>query len=328
MKLEEDVLTRSEVKPLHGRVAWVFVFRNFSMSEDDRTAERMEFRFGVSSYPQHILVDPVSLKQIGSTGRTLTSFAAAVNAATRRVRPQRNTRIARALKQSEQRAIQLETDPTVALAKNGLRDSDPAVQIRALEHLSSEEPAFLTKLAPAVLRTPNDIVRYRMLDVLKQHPDDSVIPALQSIIKKPANSRIPNVLRIRAVEALGAVGGKESVPVIAKWASTGEYFNGLTTVSVKALAAMAQRDRTLRAHVAKALLRSFPEANLTKVQEQRYAASLARRVHESLQEVVGEKFDFPAAWDEKTKTALIDQWATAAHKTFRPEATNSRRRAR
>ena len=90
VKFEQDVLTKPELKALYGQIIWVYVFRDFSESEADRAAERVELRFGVSSYPQHILVDPSSLTQITSTGRTLDSFAKGVGTASRRVRPSRN----------------------------------------------------------------------------------------------------------------------------------------------------------------------------------------------------------------------------------------------
>ena len=52
------MLPNPALKETYDKIVWVYVYRDFSKSKEDRAAERISMRFGVSSWPQIFLVDP------------------------------------------------------------------------------------------------------------------------------------------------------------------------------------------------------------------------------------------------------------------------------
>ena len=105
------------------------------------------------------------------------------------------------------------------------------------------------RLTAALLQVPNDPFRYSVCAALKDAADPKANQALEAIVEEPRDSLNPNVLRMRAVQALGVCGDAGSVEVIAPHAQSGAYFNGLTGVSIDALVAIAKRHRKARAAV-------------------------------------------------------------------------------
>ena len=254
--MEKQLLPNVALKPAYSSAVWLYVFRDFTNSEADRAAERISLRFGLTSWPQHLLVDPDSLRVVGNTGRSVQSFLKAVDRAATGVKPTRSLKSADRVALAEARAIELEKNPTVSLARKHLIDSDIVVRFRALSVLAAKAPRDVAAQAQELLAVPNDPFRYEVCQVLAKTGNVEAADALAEIVKRPTNSRNPNVLRINAVKALGACGDEKAVAVISRFASSGEFLNGLTGVSVGALAAIAQRKPAAKKAVQNVLKRS------------------------------------------------------------------------
>lgn len=308
------------LQPAYSKVVWLYVYRDFSNSESDLAAERISLRFGLTSWPQLLLVHPETLHVIGGSGRTVASFQSAVDRATKQVQPTKSLAAAEAIDRADARAIEIEKNPTVELARESLADSDIVVRVRALNVLAEQAPDVVATEAKQLLAVRNDPFRYKVCQVLaksangktangKSADGKSAVDALEELVKRPTNSRNPNVLRINAVGALGACGDKGSVEVIAPFASSGEFLNGLTGTSVNALVAIAERDQPAQKAVRDILIRSYPEppADATAIQA-RYCVSLAKRVHTALERLSGTKVDFPDEYNRATRRELMGKW--------------------
>jgi hypothetical protein len=158
-----------------------------------------------------------------------------------------------------------------------------------------------------LLATPHDLFRYEVCEVLARAGDASAAPALEAVVAKPEKSYNPNVLRIRAVEALARCGREESVPVVAEFARAGDANNGLTGESVDTLAAIAARVPKAKGAVKEALVASYPPAGGTAADAQRRDA-LARKVHAHLAALTKRAVPFPATYDDAARARLLKSW--------------------
>ena len=295
------MLPHPSLKPLYDRLVWVYVYRDFSGSEADRTAERILLRFGVSSWPQLFLADPHDWKILKHTGRTTESFLAAASAvsvsATRSKEALEQTRAGEAL------AVRLETRPTTKMAREALEHADIVARARGLGVLADKDRKFIVQRAEKLLTVPNDPFRYRVCEVLAKAADPAAARALAAIVENPTGSLNPNVMRIHAVKALAACGDVRSVDAIAPFAQSGDYFNGLTGTAVDALAAIAKRHKNARKEVRRALKAAYPHPpKEDDARAQRACVALAKRIHKAL----GEKRPFPKVYDEKARAKLVD----------------------
>jgi hypothetical protein len=259
----------------------------------------------MTSYPQHFLVHPGTLETLADTGRSVESLLAAFRRAGT-VTPERYGAAER-VEQADERAIALEERPTVKTARAGLDDRDIVVRYRALAFLAKEDPKFVAARAKDLLAVPNDPFRFEACAVLKKAADPAAKDALESLVREPKESRNPNVLRIRAVEALATCGDAGSVEVVAPFAKSGEFLNGLTRISVETLAALAARVKGARAPAAAALRESFPKPP-ADASARRACAALAKAVHEALEKVTGRRVPFPETWDEASRESLLRAW--------------------
>jgi hypothetical protein len=299
VKLEEQLLPDAALAPLYDKAVWVYVYRTFKKDEEDRLAERISLRFGVTSWPQLFLADPQALHILRHTGRTKESFHAAF--AETDVGKAADTTAHARLQAAEKRAIALEKKPTRRRARKGLDDEDIVVRVRAVEFLAKDEPAAIVKRAKALLAVPNDPLRYEVCRVLAAARDSAAADALEGLVREPKDSLNPNVLRIRAVQALATCGDAGSVAAIAPHAATGAYFNGLTGIAVDALAAIAARDPEAHVEVRKALTQAYPPPPAEgDARALRACIALAKRVHKAL----GRSTPFPDVYDEAAREAL------------------------
>lgn len=297
------------LKPAYSKVVWLYVYRDFSKSVSDRAAERVSLRFGLTSWPQHLLVDPESMQVLGNTGRTVKSFIPVVDRACARVKPAVSLKAAERVRQADIRAKELEKNPAVDLARQYLKDSDIVVRFRALNVLAELEPKIVAAQASQLLVVANDPFRYTVCQVLAKTGNTQAADALERILKRPVNSRNPNVLRMNAVTALGTCGDKESVDVIAPFASSGKFLNSLTGSSVSALTSIALRDANARDAVRTVLKRSYPQPPLKpNAVQQRYCLRLAKQVHSGLEQVVGKRVPFPNEYNAAARAKLIESW--------------------
>lgn len=291
MVVEEQLLPNKKLEPAYDKIVWLYVYRSFEEDEKDRAAERISLRFGVTSWPQLFLADPATMKILNHTGRKVDSFLAAVKRT--KVDKQRYAGPHEKLKEAELRAIALEERPKEADARKGLDDEDIVVRSRALQFLANEAPKTIVTRAVKLLEVPNDPFRYEVCKVLQKAADSKAKDALESLVEKPKDSLNPNVLRIRAVQALAACGDAGSVDVIAPYAK-GTCNNGLTGISVDALVTLAKRHKKARKRVDKILKDAYPEPH-KDARMQKMCVALAKRIHRAR----GAKSKFPKTYDEK-----------------------------
>ena len=74
MPLDEQLLPNPALKPWYDRVTWLFVSRNFKLDDKDKEALRTHDRFGISSWPQMIVFDPVDDRVLLDAPRDLAGF--------------------------------------------------------------------------------------------------------------------------------------------------------------------------------------------------------------------------------------------------------------
>lgn len=301
------MLPNAALRPAYDKAVWLYVYQDFSHSPADRAAERIALRFGVTSFPQLFLADPETLRVLADTGRSAASFLAAVNRAT--VKPAASLAAAEAVRKAEARAEELETKPSVELAKRYLFDDDIVVRFRALDLLGDTDPKAVAARAEDLLAVPNDPFRYEVCRAVAKTGEAKAVSALEAIVRAPKDSANPNVLRIEAVRALGACGNAGSVAVLRAPATSGNYLNTLTGAAVDALAAIPARHPGARAAVSKVLKDAYPPPPAgIDVQRSRICAALARRVHNALEQLTGKKVDFPEVYDAQARVKLVQSW--------------------
>ena len=304
--MERGLLSDEKLSELYGDVVWMYLFQDFSHSEADRAAERIAIRFGITSWPQHFLVDPRSLEVIADTGRSLESFRSAFAGAKVEARQGVTTE---QLIEADALAAKLEGKVSVAEAKRYLDHADLVVRYRAIQRLEATAPEAIVKAAGALLEVPHDQTRFLVCQVLAASGDLSVREQLEGLVRRPDGSRNPNVLRMHTVRALARCGDGHSIAAIGPFAASGEYFNGLTGTAIDALVAIAARVRGERGGVSDVLKTAFPQPKPdTDEREQRACQALARRVHEALETVTGKERAFPAVYDEKAREQLTALW--------------------
>ena len=296
------MLPNPALRKVYEDIVWLYVYRDFSNNVEDRAAERISLRFGVTSWPQHFLVDPQSLTPLANTGRAVDSFLRATQRS--KVKPARSFDALKRQLAAEKRADALERSPSVKAAVEALSSDDIILRYTGLRVLAKSNPKRLVAQAEQLLAVPNDPFRYEVCAVLRKAEATGAAHALEAVVMEPKNSRNPNVLRIRAVSALAVCGDADSVPVIGKWATTGAYFNGLTGVSVDALATLKGRHKGARKAVDKLLRRAYPKpVDPADNRGTRACVALAKRVHKAL----GSKRAFPKVYDEAARKKLARQ---------------------
>lgn len=304
--MEKGLLSDERLQASYDDVVWMYLFQDFSGSPADRTAERVAIRFGITSWPQHFLVDPRTLAVLADTGRSLESFQRAVE----RARPaEAGPATTDSLRAADALAAQLEQASDAATLREHLQHEDVVVRFRALQRLLEQDPDSVVAAAETLLATPHDQIRFQVCTLLAKSGDPRAKPQLEALLRTPEPSKNPNVLRLHCVRALARCGDAGSIDVIAPHASSGAYFNSLTSASIDALVAIAQRLPEGRDAAHAVLLRAFPTAKEeADAREQRACRALAQRVHEALQSLTGEQRPFPEQYDAAARTSLIDGW--------------------
>ena len=289
------MLPRAELKPHYDDLVWLYVFRDFSGSEADLAAERICLRLGFTSYPQHWLLDPVTLERKKSTGRFLASFTAAAKAV--KIPAGEDVSAVAAMRDAEARAAKLRKSRSVKEAKKAIDETDVVLRYRALQVLAEKAPKEVVSRAASLLEMPNDPIRFLTCKVLGEAADADAAAALAAIAARPTESLNPNVLRMSAVRALGNCGDAASVAAVATYATTGDTRKALTGVAIDALAEIAGRHRDARETAAAALNRAWP-ATKHEPAEARRVMGLVKQVHSALEKVTGKKAKLPKTWNE------------------------------
>lgn len=306
--MERGLLSDPELAKDYDSVVWMYLFQDFTHSDEDRAAERIAIRFGISSWPQHFLVDPFTLTKLADTGRSLPTFRAAVQRAKVAAGPAKPG--VEELAAADALAASLETSEDVKKAKQYLQHTDRVVAFRALQTVVKKAPKELVAESAALLAVPNDQIRGLVCDVLAEHGDVEARDALHGIVRDPGQSENPNVLRMRAVKALSRCGDASSLAVIDPFATSGQYRNGLTMTSIRTVVAIAGRIGKAKGDAVAILARAYPAlpAGKDAAAEQRMCESLAKDVHAALKELTGKAVAFPADYTAATRAKLMQSW--------------------
>jgi HEAT repeat protein len=306
--MERGLLSDPKLAKSYGDVVWMYVFQDFSKSEEDRAAERVAIRFGISSWPQHFLVDPFTLKTMADTGRNLDSFTAAVKRAN--VEKSEPTPSAADFAAFDALARSLEKDQTLALAQKHLQHADIVVSYRAVEIVAKKAPALLVKASAALLTSPNDQIRYAVCEALASEGDPGARDSLHAMLRDPGASRNPNVLRIHAVKALARCGDASSLAAIEPFATSGAWRNGLTRTSIDSIVAIGQREAKARPPAVEVLAKAYPAppAPQEAATEQKPCVALAKDVHSALEKLSGKRVAFPRDYTAATRAELMKAW--------------------
>ncbi|MEZ5964072.1 MAG: hypothetical protein R3F56_09530 [Planctomycetota bacterium] len=352
MPLDEQLLPNPALKPWYDRVVWLFVSRNFKEDDKDREALRTHERFGISSWPQMIVFDPVDDRVLLDPPRDLRGFVrafeqavahtegrapgAGVTAAHRALRdvgrPDAGDDRSPAARLDDPnpivRAVALEElaalDPLPrgALAEAeailGRQDEDVVVYLRALRLCAKRRPEAALSRAANLLAVANDPLRYEVLELLAARPQ----PALAAILNRlfaqagaEVPSRNPNVLRMRTAPCLGACGDAQSIDAMAPLARAADWRNGTTRVVLAALAALGARLPSERTRVDALLCQCLPPAVAAEdTAGSRASVQLAGRVVAALAELrPGWRAPaLPAQWDAAARSALLGELARPA----------------
>ncbi|MFY9341111.1 MAG: HEAT repeat domain-containing protein [Planctomycetota bacterium] len=306
--MERGLLSDPQLAKHYDGVVWMYLFQDFSHSDADRAAERLAIRFGISSWPQHFLVDPFTLAKMADTGRSLDAFRAAVARAP--VNGGTPSPSAPELAAADTLAASLEKGGDVKLAKQHLRHADRVVAFRALQIVVKKAPQDLVAESSWLLAVPNDQIRGQVCDVLAEHGDVEARDALHGIVRDPGQSENPNVLRMRAVKALGRCGDGSSLQVVQPFAVSGAWRNGLTSTAVQTVAAIGERVKKSKADAVAILAQAYPPvpAGENAASEQRMCEALAKNVHDALQKLAGRKVPFPGEYDDAARKKLMASW--------------------
>lgn len=306
--MERGLLSDPKLAKSYDDVVWMYLFQDFSKSEEDRAAERVAIRFGISSWPQHFLVDPFTLKTLADTGRSLDSFTAAVERA--KVEKVEATPSAADFAAFDALARSLEKDPSMSSAQKHLQHADIVVSYRAVQIAAKKAPAVLVKASAHLLTSPNDQIRYAVCEALASEGDTDAREPLHAILRDAGASRNPNVLRIHAVKALARCGDASSLAAIEPFATSGAWRNGLTRTSIDSIVAIAQREAKARRPAIEVLAKAYPAppAPEQAATEQKMCDALAKDVHSALEKLSGKRVAFPSEYTAAKRVELMKSW--------------------
>lgn len=319
--MERGLLSDKKLAEFYDKVEWMYLFQDFSGSEADRTAQRIAIRFGITSWPQHFLVDPYTMEVIGDTGRSLTSFKRAVeNAKVSDVMtPGRLAALDADAAAVERFTVnaEMDSDEREALmqrAREALAGEDTVIRYRALEFLVKHDMPAVLKASPDLLAVPNDQMRFTVLKLLAEQGDESACDALEELCRTTPTSKNPNVLRINAVKALERCGKGTSIPLVAGYAASGDFNNGLTGTALATTLKLVERFPDEKAKAIELLKGGFPDIPEIAIDAPyrertlRSCTALAKRINDALNTLSGKSIAFPAEYTLETRAALIKAW--------------------
>lgn len=174
----------------------MWMYRDFTGSPVDKHVEDISFRFGVTCWPQHFLIEPESLAELADTGRTVESFLAAVDRA--KVKPIKMPNGKDRLVEAWNRLVAFNSKPSLKAAERLLlHDEDIVVRHQAFLYVVARAPNTVAQNADQLLRVPHDPFRYHVCESLEKVGAAQAKGSLESLVANPKNSRNPNVLRCK-----------------------------------------------------------------------------------------------------------------------------------
>ncbi|MCB9869133.1 MAG: HEAT repeat domain-containing protein [Planctomycetes bacterium] len=189
----------------------------------------------------------------------------------------------------------------------------PEVRQRAFAVLDKAKAATSDAIT-ALLTAPNDCLRYAALQSLATRPDPHQCAALVDLVQHAGGaghpSRNPNVVRIRAVQALAGCGDVTAIDALIPLL-TGSPNNSLTRLVPATLGTIAKRLPELRPRILGAFLKAVPAAvdppqtRAAQTQE-RLALAMARALAAAASTATGARVPAPGRrWSEQVRTSLV-----------------------
>ncbi len=296
----ESLFSDPILNETYGKLSWLWVEQTHGNYGKNNEDTRTWLRFGVTAYPQILLVNPTSLEILKVVGRTPNEFifdVKNVNVTVDSV----DEPLSR-LREAEKRARALQSQATTAFAKKCFADEDIVVRMLALRVLAKKDPNLVLDNAKELVQTPHDPFRFEVCALLAKYGSSrDVTQELEFLFQKPDNSLNPNLLRTHVVSALGTCGTSESLQVLAPQAANGDYRNVLTGACVEAIGRIAKRLPSARAEAVKILLMAFPQPT-----EDRLCKQLAIQVHQSLVIITGLNVPMPESYNEQSRYLMIE----------------------
>jgi hypothetical protein len=118
---------------------------------------------------------------------------------------------------------------------------------------------------------------------------------------------------MKVAAALGGCGELSSLELLKPFATSGEFFNSLTSQAVEAIQSIGERLPKTRKAAFEVLKEAYPPppsgANDTE-QARSYCEQLAKRVHAALEKLTGKKVAFPQPYNEAARKKLMSLWSS------------------
>ena len=307
--MERGLLSDPKLAAFYDRVVWMYLFQDFSHSDSDRAAERVAIRFGITSWPQHFLVDPYSLEVLADVGRSLASFRVAVDRTS--VKRRQGGITPAELVSRDAAARKLESPVSIAIARKQLAHRDVVVRFRAIERLRKADPEGIVQAARWLLVVPHDQIRFAVCQTIARlGADQATAKVLEALVERPAGSRNPKRLadpgRAGARQLWRPARGRSRRTACDGWPllqRADPRSGGLPWL--RSHSERRVRRSPLRGTCARRLPMVKP--NL-KGRELRACTGLARHVHSALAKLMGKTLPFPGKYHSAARTALIDGW--------------------
>ncbi len=351
------MLPHHDLASFYDRVVWLYVCRTWKDDAKDREAARIHDRFGVTSWPHLLLIDPGDDRVIRESGRRVEDLVRAFTEAAAAVEPLPEGRLpdalallgpeggakgslderlgdpsphARlaALEELAAKGKRAATKKRRARARAWLEDpeEDLVLRLRSFQWLLGCAPEAAREAIGPLLATDNDAVRFAVLDALADAPDAALTPELVRLFAgagEAVPSRNPNVLRMRAARCLGAFGDERAIDALAPVAQATDARNATTRVVVEALGAIAARsDKADAARVRAILAEAWPQAiedagDAGPTPAERMALQLVRAVKDAREQAGGRRAKKDPDLPSRWRPADREAWLEAVGKTGR-----------
>ncbi len=191
-------------------------------------------------------------------------------------------------------------------------DENIVVRIRALAWSAQHQPELVTEHAAALLELPSDAFRYKVLEVVAEHPDPELAPLLARLFAGAGTSvpsRNPNVLRGHVAKCLAGSGDASAIDAVAPLIREANARNGTTRTTIAALGDLATRlGAQDRRRIAELLLDGLPpalaqDADKTDI---RLVAARVGELHAALGKASGKNLPPPPKeWGEQQRSRFV-----------------------
>lgn len=232
---------------------------------------------------------------------------------------------------ADQRASKLEKSKRPLDFKKALRDEDWIVRYRAFQYLRNASPDILLDEAAVLLALdpkPTKLTHHgygfgnhpflgEIIDFLGESESPIATTALNSWVD-PQRMKLSRDFEKRIAAALERRGNQQSLVILEPLLNKESSHFSLTEQVVGAITAIGLRDTKAKPQAIKLLKNAFPPAldESPSTTKQAYSPSyvrlstltVAKKVHQGLQELTERKVDFPEPYDTEGRRELIASW--------------------